>query len=148
MNSAKIPLRGKVAKVLNSRELVLNIGSAAGVKSGMAFDILDLKGENVRDPDTGEPLGSLNRPKVRVKVTEVREKMAVASTYRKKKVNEGGRGPSFGSLPLALMPERWVSRVETLRTTEQPWEDIDEDESYVKTGDPAVEVVEPEADSK
>jgi len=53
------PIRGKVARILNSRELAINVGSADGVDVGMYFDVLDPKGEDVKDPDSGEVLGSL-----------------------------------------------------------------------------------------
>lgn len=36
-------LKGKVARILNSREVALNIGADAGVEVGMRFDILSDK---------------------------------------------------------------------------------------------------------
>jgi len=135
------PIRGKVARVLNSRELAINVGSRDGVVVGMYFDVLDPKGEDIRDPDSGEVLGSVDRPKVRVQVTKVQERLSVASTYKKNEVNVGGRGVNFGlGLSDLLMPPRYVTRFETLKTTEKTWEDLDEKESYVKTGDPVVQV--------
>ena len=101
------PIRGKVARNLNSRELAINVGSADGVEVGMYFDILDPKGEDVKDPDSGEVLGSLDRPKVRVKVTKVQERLSVASTYKTYEVNVGGSGGalSFGLSNLLLPPQ-------------------------------------------
>ena len=139
------PIRGKVAKVLNSRELAINIGTNNGVEVGMFFDVLDAKGESILDPDTGEVLGSLNRPKVRVKIIKAFERLSLASTYRTYKVNVGGVGPDMtGSFSAMLLPPRFVRKYETLNTTEKTWEDLDEKESYVKSGDPVVQVV-PEA---
>src|SRR4030043_1245158 len=89
------PLRGKVARILDSRNLVINIGYEPGVSLGMYFDVMDLKGEDIRDPDTNEILGSLERPKLRVRITDAQEKLSVASTYKKKKINVGGKGTSF-----------------------------------------------------
>ena len=43
MTSKNEPLRGKVARILNSRELVINIGEQEGVEIGMLFDVLDPK---------------------------------------------------------------------------------------------------------
>ena len=34
-----------------------------------------------------------------------------------------------------------VTRQETLKTSEKTWEDLDEKESYVKTGDPVVQII-------
>ncbi|WP_406625928.1 hypothetical protein [Acidovorax sp. SDU_ACID1] len=133
-------IHGKVARILNSRELALNIGTTDGVKEGMLFDVLDPKGEDIRDPDTNEILGSLQRPKVRVKIVSVQEKLSVASTYKSTEVNIGGAGDfaGLGRISSMLMPPKYVKRYETLKTTEQTWEDLDEDMSYVKTGDPVV----------
>ena len=137
-------IRGKVARVLNSREVVLNVGSNSGVEVGMYFDILDSNGEDIEDPDTGDSLGFVDRPKVRVRITSVQEKLSVASTYRVIRVNVGGIGGfptdtlSFSRL---LMPPKWETRHETLKTQEKTWEDLEEEESYVKTGDPVIQAL-------
>jgi hypothetical protein len=141
------PIRGKVARILNSREIVLNVGSTNGVGVGMKFDVLDPKGEEINDPETGEVLGSLSRPKVRVKVKTVQDRLSVASTYKTREVNIGGTGGvgalgSIGSLSDMLRPPQYVKKVETFKTTEKTWEDLDETESFVKTGDPVVQIIE------
>jgi hypothetical protein len=140
------PIRGKVARVLNSRELALNLGSEHGVKIGMFFDILDPKGDNITDPDTGEIIGSIERAKVRVKVVSVQARLSVASTYKKERVNIGGSGSlvGFGSSGLSklFLPPEYITQYETLKTQERTWEDLSEGESYVKSGDPVVEVQE------
>lgn len=136
-------IRSKVARVLNSREIVIAAGTNKGVTTGMYFDVMDPNGEDIKDPDTGEVLGSLERPKVRVKVTLVQERLSIASTYKKEKVNIGGPGhfiSAASSLSQALMPPKYVTKYETLKTDEQTWEDLDEEESYVKTGDPVLQV--------
>jgi hypothetical protein len=134
-------IRGKVARVLNSRELALNIGSQNGVRKGMIFDVIDPKGEDIVDPDTGGILGSLERPKVRVKVISVQDKLSVASTYKKERVNIGGVGIGTSAISqLFIQPPEYVTQYETLKTEEKTWEDISEEESYVKCGDPVVQV--------
>lgn len=136
------PIRGKVARILNSRDLVINVGSKDGVVVGMYFAVLDPKGEDIKDPDTGEVLGSVERPKVRVQVVKVQERLSVASTYKKREVNVGGLGTGLsGGFAEFFMPPKYVTKYETLRTTERTWEDLDEKESYVKIGDPVVQVV-------
>ena len=133
-------IRGKVARILNSREMVINIGSRNGVVVGMRFDVMDTKGERVRDPDTRELLGSVERSKVRVEISKVQERLSVASTYRTEKVNVGGTGLG-SSLGDIFMPAKWETRYETLKTNEQTWEDLDERDSFVKIGDPVVQVM-------
>jgi len=150
MNRAE-PIRGKVAQILNSRDLALNIGEENGVTLGMIFDIVDPKGDQVRDPDTGEVLGSLDRPKVRVRISAVHPRLSVASTYKSRKVNVGGVGAvgglaGIGDFSRLFRPPEIVVKYETLKTTEKTWETLDESHSYVKIGDPVVQVMRPDPD--
>ena len=137
-------IEGKVAKILNSRELVINKGSKDRIKIGMKFDIMDPKGVDIIDPDTKKVIGSVLRPKVRVEIISVQDQLSVAGTYKKRQYNAGGTGVNLTSFASILMPPKWVTEYETLKTTEATWEDIEESESYVKTGDPAIEVLEDE----
>ena len=139
---SKEPIRGKVARILNARELVINVGLAEGVAIGMYFDVLDPKGEDIKDPDSGEVLGSLERPKVRVRVVKVQEHLSVASTFKKHQVNIGGVAPAINlGFSKLFIPPKYVTKYETLKTDEKTWEDIDEAQSYVKTGDPVIQVM-------
>lgn len=134
---------GKVAQILNSRELVINLGTEQGVELGMYFDVLDKKGQEIRDPVTKEVLGSIDRPKVRVKVTKLQIKICIAATYKKTIVNKGGTF-AMGGFANALISPKLVTKYETFKTDERTWEDLSEEESYVKIGDPVVQVIESE----
>lgn len=138
------PIRGKVARVLNEREIAINLGRANGVTVGMYFDVIHPKGLEIEDPDTGEPLGSIDLPKVRVRVMEAKEKLSVATIYRKKKVNVGGTGglSPLGPFARSLMPPEWVTKYETLHKTGETPESLNEEDSAVKTGDPVKQVLE------
>ena len=140
-------IRGKVAKILNSREVAINIGKTAGVRTGMQFDILDQATQNILDPDSEEVIGSVNRPKVRVRVEVVDERFSIAQTFRTYQVNIGGHGKDLFSaqrmLGIDFAPPNWVTKKETLKTTESTWEDLDERDSYVSTGDIVVQVLNP-----
>lgn len=135
------PIRAKVAKVLNSREIAINAGSINGVEVGMIFDVLDQTTFDIKDPDTGEVIGSIQRPKVRVKIIDVQARLSIASTFQKKTINIGGKAPSGGFSEL-FMPKKLIEVPETLKTQEKTWEHLDETESYVKTGDPVIQVIE------
>lgn len=135
------PIRAKVARVLNSREIVFTAGQDKGVVVGQYFDVMDPKGEDITDPDTGEVLGSIERPKVRVQVTQVQERLSVASTFKKTRTNIGGAFGELGAVSRALMPSKYIVKYETLKTDEKTWEDLDEEQSYVKTGDPVVQII-------
>lgn len=80
--SKEEPLQGRVAKILNARELVINIGQEHGVMKGMIFAVLEESPLTIQDPSTGEVLGELDREKVRVKATEILPRMTVCKTYR------------------------------------------------------------------
>ncbi len=132
------PIRGKVARVLNSREIAINVGALNGVAVGMCFDVIGRA--DIRDPDTNEPLGSVDRLKVSVRVTEVKESLSVASTYQGTQVNVGGEMDlGLGAFSRSLMPPKWVTNYETLKTEEKTWE---EEEGDVKVGDPVVQIIE------
>ena len=137
-------IRGKVARILNSRELVITAGSEQGVAIGMLFDILDPKGQEITDPDTGEVLGSIERPKIRVQVIKVYDRLSVASTFRKTEVNVGGLGANLDIQSIGIyklfMPPRYITINETLKTNENTWEDVAESENYIAIGDPVSQV--------
>lgn len=148
MENKDLRKKGKVAQILNTRDLVINIGEKNGVEVGMKFDVIDPKGEKIKDPDTQEIIGSLDRPKVRVKVIQVKENISVASTFKVKEINVGGTGgelfrgfSSAGIFAQDLRPPKWIKVTETLKTTETTWEDLSSEESYVKIGDPVIQVL-------
>ncbi|WP_065571419.1 hypothetical protein [Microbacterium oleivorans] len=138
-------IEGKVATVLNERELVLNVGAEEGVEIGMRFKILYPGGIQITDPDTNEPLGNVEWPKTEVKVVSVQPHMAVGRTFRTITIPEvGNRFSVYRAASLLGMdnyePEKQV--VETLRSSDGFAEkEIDASESVVKRGDPAVQVV-------
>ena len=136
------PIRGRVARILNAREVVINRGFLDGVTQGMRFGILDPLAEDILDPETKQPLGSVSRTKVNVKVTSLSDHLAVARTDDYYEVNTGGSGAGLGIFASMLEPRRVVRQYKTLKTSEATWEPLDESESYVKTGDPVVQVTE------
>jgi hypothetical protein len=142
----RAPIRGQVARVLNSREIAINRGAQHGVREGMKFAVLDPSAEDVEDPETGEILGSVYRPTVEVKVVIVKDKLSIARTFKAHQMNVGGKG--VGGLGVAQLfePPKWETRYETLKTEEKTWEDISESQSYVKTGDPVEQVLDVEVD--
>ena len=131
------PIRGKVARVLNDREVAINRGAVDGVESGMEFNILASDVQKIQDPDTNEYLGSIQRPKASVRVTLVYDRLSVAETFKTRRVNVGGTGVGIG----LFYPPKWEDRYETLRLKDASLEEIDESGSYVSTGDPIVQVL-------
>jgi len=74
------PIEGKVAKILDDRTLVLNVGHAAGATQGMVFCIY-APVEDVTDPDTGESLGSWEAVKGYVQATHPQDSLAVCRAF-------------------------------------------------------------------
>ena len=142
------PIRGKVARVLNGQEIVINAGNAHGVTVGMDFNVMDTNGEDIRDPDTNEVLGSIERPKVRVRVIHAQEKLAVATSPQPKGVKTdifadlaAAAIPTLGPVARSLMvtpPNPYASSRKTSETAHA----LDDKENGVKIGDPVVQVIE------
>ena len=127
---------GKVAKILNARELIINRGSEAGVEPDMKFKVLEERVE-IRDPDTGNNLGTLEREKIRIRITEVQPKFAIGRTYETYQTSTGIFDSSvFSTLTL---PSR-VTKVRTLKTQGDPIVNSDENVATVSTGDPVVQI--------
>ena len=135
MTIAIEPIRGKIARVLSTRDVAINRGDRDGVAVGMVFNILSTKGGDIKDPDTGEELGSVELVKTSVKIKAVYERVSVASTYRSQTVNVGGSGIALTGL---FTPPKWETRVETLKVNDNNIQDLEEREAFVNTGDPVV----------
>ena len=133
-------IEGQVAQILNARELVINRGSNQGVRIGMKFAVIEPKALNIVDPETGQELGSVPRPKVQVQVITVQDNLSVARTYRSKRVNVGGFGLAGVGLPRMFEPPKYEKRYETFKSDPSTWEDLDEEHSYVKVGDPVEQI--------
>lgn len=132
----KARVEGRVASILNARELVINIGSNTGVEPGQKFAVLAGTPIQVKDPGSGAILDEIDREKIRVEAHEVRARITICRTYRRK----GGAGLGVGLssvMAAALAP----SRLETLRAddSDKP-PPLSEKESYVKINDRVVVV--------
>ena len=40
-----------------------------------------------------------------------------------------------------LLAPKYINKYETLKTEEKTWEDLDEKDSFVKTGDPVIQIM-------
>lgn len=133
----KAQLEGRVASILTARELVINIGSDAGVERGQKFAVMAATPLQVKDPVSGAMLDEIDREKIRVEAHDVRPKITICRTYRMR----GGRGLGLG-LPSSMVAELFAPpRRETLRAddSEKP-PPLSEEDSYVKINDRVVAV--------
>ncbi|MCH8825741.1 MAG: hypothetical protein IIB16_02195 [Chloroflexi bacterium] len=136
--TTKKAIEGKVAKILNSRELVINRGSDSGVKKGMKFEVIE-EFEEVLDPDTQTSLGNITRQKVRIKIDHVQPCLSIGRTYQTYQVSSG-LFPNLGVLA-ALSHYAPTTRVRTLRSSEEcSGRPMEEGDSYVEIGDKVVQI--------
>ena len=129
---------GKIAKVLNTRELVINRGSEHGVAPDMEFAVMEPQ-FGILDPDTHESLGYMEREKIRVRVFETYPKFSLARTYE----TYTAHIPSAYEQAELASRGRTVTRVRKLLTESsgQNASTIGQEGSTVKVGDPVVQIV-------
>ena len=128
------PIHGKVARVLNKHEIAINVGTAHGVAVGMYFDVIDAHELDIRDPDTSKVLGSIERGKIRVKITYVQEKLSVAAAPPYLSPAQMASSGYRSSRPLGPFAASLMSP-ETKGSSEKEY-------SYANIGDAVVQVIE------
>ena len=131
-------VEGKVAKVLNDREIVINRGGNHGVKLGTRFKIMETV--DIQDPDTSDVIGTITREKIRVKVVHLEGSISIARTYETVKV--GGSHPDlFGESIQRMFTQAGIPRTDVKRI--RPAGDSDEP-VLVEIGDVVDEVTDDE----
>ena len=128
-------IEGRVARILNERELVINRGAEQGIRDRMKFSVLEEENDII-DPETREVLGSLTREKIRVKIVDVQPKFSVGRTYE----TYQARSPSQF---VGMLHTRTVTKI---RTIDQPGgrsELFSDVVGYVQVGDKVVQIIEP-----
>ncbi|QQM54202.1 hypothetical protein [Rhodococcus pyridinivorans] len=123
-------IRGQVAALLSARELILNRGSVDGVQIGMRFAILNRNGVNIKDPETGAVLGTVEVPKTIVKIVRLQgDNLAVGRTFRTVK---SVFGAALGGDQVETLSIKKGSSVRA---------ELDPEDSFVQVGDPVVETI-------
>ncbi len=100
-------ITGRVAKILNEFQLVLNVGEKQGVKKGMMFVVYE-EGEEIKDPKTGESLGKLEIVKGEIEISHVQETLCLAQS---KELAQTGK-PTILSAKLAEVKPYSKSKLE------------------------------------
>lgn len=128
-------LEGKVAKVLNDREVVLNRGSDHGVQLGTRFKVMD-ETEEIVDPESSVSLGTITREKVRVKAVHVEPLMCVARTYET--YIDSFRPSTFERI-LGEVTSGSVTKIKRIKADKRAQPD-DSEVTFIDIGDLVVEV--------
>ncbi|QEA54585.1 hypothetical protein [Leuconostoc citreum] len=71
-----------VAKILNEKSIILAAGWHDGIDKGDEFNIVEI-GKEVKDDSTGEILGTYDRIKVKVEITEIYESFSIAQKLQR-----------------------------------------------------------------
>lgn len=81
---------GKIIRILSDEELLINIGKKQGAFVGEKYKIYE-KGEQIKDPDTGEYLGTLDYVKATVEIVNVYENFSMVESLTRytEKVSTG-----------------------------------------------------------
>lgn len=69
-------IEGKVAKILDESNLIINVGGSQGIQPGMRL-IVFAPGDEVTDPDTGESLGTWEAVKGEIVANHVQERISI-----------------------------------------------------------------------
>jgi hypothetical protein len=124
-------IEGKVVRILNSRELIINKGSNDGVANRMKFDVLEL-GFDVIDPETLEGLGHLRRPKITVEIVHTEPRFAIGKTF------DTYREPIQQTAMSTVLSSTYVTKVKQIR--EHGGFEFREDSVRVSVGDTVVQL--------
>jgi len=105
-------ITGQVVRIITDDELIMNLGSNDGVQVGQIFAVLDPLTQDVTHPVTGQVLGSLDRVKARVAVTQVGERLSLARVHgRVSGISGAARVLSGGGPVSRKTADRWVEGV-------------------------------------
>lgn len=124
-------IEGKIATILNTRELALNKRADDGVEMGMTFEVLDF-GVDVIDPDSEDMLGRLARPKLRVEIVHIEPRFSVGKTF------DTYQQPNVAAALSAVLSPKFITKVKTIREGED--QEFSEGSVSVSVGDPVVQL--------
>jgi hypothetical protein len=93
----------------------------------MQFEVLAGESLEITDPETGQPLGALDRAKVRVEVTDIHDKFSICETFGLVEVP----GTMISAADF-FRPSRTVQATFNARERPRP---LSQEESIVQIGD-------------
>ncbi len=103
-------IEGKVAKILDEYSIVINVGRNDGVTEGMVFVVFTQSSDEIKDPDSGETLGTLENVKDYVSAIHIQDKFATCVAKEVKKIPEEGESSGAQTLSGAMMAESMSAR--------------------------------------
>ena len=104
-----MPIEGKIAKILDEFNIIVNKGRADGVAEGMRF-VVYAEVDEVTDPETGESLGNWELIKGRLAASHVQDKMTVCSAETRPADVPDGYDPRTHTLSAEMIAVSMMSR--------------------------------------
>ncbi|WP_040458688.1 hypothetical protein [Limosilactobacillus antri] len=114
----------KVAKIISTKQIVVNAGKSDGLAEGDELEIIGEIGDPVKDPDTGKVIGTLDNLKGRVIVTTVYQNMSIADAPKKEVLND----PYSRILRQSHLFSKQIDPMKQWKGTVQEDLDVDPDE--------------------
>ncbi len=111
------PIEGKVIKILDEYNILINLGWKDGLADDMNVVVFTTGSEEVKDPNTDESLGCLELVKGHLKVAHVQERCSICAAEPVKKVGEEEGG--VRTLGAAMMAEAMGTKYSKQYTTEK-----------------------------
>jgi hypothetical protein len=78
---ADMAMYGTVIRIFSETSLLVNIGAREGLTRGDRLVVIE-RGDEIRDPKTGESLGGLELIKAELTAVDVQERMSILRTER------------------------------------------------------------------
>lgn len=131
-------IQGTVLRVLSDQDVVIDKGHEDGISEGDYIAISSDSESNLEFSENGKKLGQLITFKASLRVTQVTDNLAIASTYRMVDVNVGGMGFSLTSSPgLAQLtsPPKREKRLQKIESNESLDAQISQQKIKVENGD-------------
>lgn len=103
-----------VAKLLSDEDLILNVGRRQGIGVGAVFEVLDPNALDITDPVTNEPLGSIDRVLVEVRVTQAEDLICIAQKHPRRASPLTSAVNVFAGIserPATLVGDKWPEGV-------------------------------------
>lgn len=127
-----VALEGKVALLLNEREIVINIGTEQGVLKDQIFGVYLPKPIEVRNPETGDLLGEIDDIILKVVARRVNPRFTICEAVGYKTIGSGYALSSISPF-ISAIPEQEVPITFRVVDSTKP-RPIDEKDSIVKVG--------------
>ena len=131
-------IQGTVLRVLSDQDVVIDKGQEDGVSEGDYIAISGDADSNLEFSENGKESGKLITFKASLRVTQVTDNLAIASTYRMVDVNVGGMGFGLTNSPgLAQLtsPPKHERRIQKIESNEKLDAQISQRKVKVENGD-------------